>query len=152
MRPRAATASQRTSAALSARVWDADAVESMLVEADRMSAEVAEDPGGVAIKSPGVAGMSSPRGMDSPLQYEARRMHQMGLIRDLIATENSNGDTRLIIGAISQYLVSERRRVKTALEDFREAAERFATLEGPRHLLYISEGFSACPASTSSRA
>ena len=90
---------------VSSRVWDADSVESLLVEADRMTAEVAEDRGGAAMRSPGVRGVASQYGMDSPLQYEARRMYEDQLIRDLIAAENASGDTRLIIQAISQYLV-----------------------------------------------
>jgi hypothetical protein len=130
---------------VSARVWDADSVDSMLVEADRMSAEVAEDSGGAAMKTAGSPGMASPRGMDSPLQYEARKMTETQLIRDLIATENANGDTRLIFQAISLYLSGERRRVKTLVEDLNETAQRFSGLEGPRHLFYVSEGFERVP-------
>ncbi|HQQ78518.1 MAG TPA: hypothetical protein PLB01_14280, partial [Thermoanaerobaculia bacterium] len=129
----------------SARVWDADSVDAFLTEADRMSAEVAEDAGGAAVKSAGAPGMASPRGMESPLQYEARRLYEDQLIRDLIATENANGDTRLIFGAVSQYLTAERRRVKTLVEDLREAAQRFSALDGPRHLFYVSEGFERVP-------
>jgi hypothetical protein len=129
----------------SARIWDADTVDAMLVEADRMSAEVAEDTGGAALKSPGARGMSSQRGMDSPLQYESRRLYEDQLIRDLIAAETANGDTRLITQAITMYLGSERRRVKTLVEDLKETAERFAGLEGPRHLFYVSEGFERVP-------
>jgi hypothetical protein len=129
----------------SARVWDADSVDAFLYEADRMSAEVAEDSGGAAIKSAGAPGMASARGMESPLQYEARRLVEDQLIRDLIATENANGDTRLIFQAISQYLTAERRRVKTLVDDLREAAQRFSALDGPRHLFYVSEGFERVP-------
>lgn len=129
----------------SARVWDADSVDAFLAEADRMSAEVAEDSGGAAMKSGGAPGMSSARGMESPLQYEARKLVEDQLIRDLIATENANGDTRLIFQAVSQYLTAERRRVKALVEDLREVAQRFSALDGPRHLFYVSEGFERVP-------
>ena len=129
----------------SARVWDADSVEAFLVEADRMSAEVAEDSGGAAVKSSGAPAMASARGMESPLQYETRKLTENQLIRDLIAIENANGDTRQIFLAISQYLAAERRRVKTSIEDLKEAAQRFSGLDGPRHLFYVSEGFERVP-------
>jgi hypothetical protein len=130
---------------VSMRMWDADSVDAMLQEADRMTADAVEDTGGAAIKSPGARGMASARGMESSLQYEARRLTENQLIDDLVATESAGGDTRLIIQAIASYLAAERRRVKTLVEDLRETAERFAALEGPRHLFYISEGFERVP-------
>ncbi len=113
-----------------------------------MSAEVAEESGSAAMKTPGSPAMGSAGAMDSPLQYEARKLYETTLIRDLIAAENSAYDPQQlepIIRAISQYLAAERRRVKTALEDLKETAERFSTLEGPRHLFYVSEGFERVP-------
>ena len=129
----------------SARVWDADSVDSFLFEADRMSAEVAEESGGAAVKSAGAPAMASARGMESPLQYEARRQTEDNLIRDLIAIENANGDTRQIIAAITQHLAAERRRVKTLILDLQETAQRLSGLDGPRHLFYVSEGFERVP-------
>ncbi|MGA7991958.1 MAG: hypothetical protein WCC53_11035, partial [Thermoanaerobaculia bacterium] len=129
----------------SARVWDADSVESFLVEADRMSAEVAEDANGASVRTPGPQGTASARGADSPPQYEARRLYEKQLIDDLIASESAGGDTRVPIQAISAYLAAERRRTRGTLEDFRETAERFSSLEGPRHLFFVSEGFERVP-------
>lgn len=129
----------------SARVWDADSVDSLLVEADRMSAEVAENAEGATARAPGAPGMAAGRGMDSPLLYEARKLAEKQLINDLIATENAGSDTRLTVQAISAYLAAERRRTKRALEDLRETTERFSALEGPRHFFYVSEGFERVP-------
>ncbi len=129
----------------SARVWDADSVDSFLIEADRMSAEVAENAEAAAARAPGSAGMASARGMDSPLQYEARKLYEKQLIDDLIGAESGSADTRAAIQAIASYLTSERRRTRTALEDLRETAERFSGLEGPRHLFFVSEGFERVP-------
>lgn len=129
----------------SARVWDADSVESLLVEADRMSAEVVEASESVTVRPAGQPGMTSRFGADSPLQYETRKLTEKQLIDDLVAAESMGGDTRFAVQAISSYLSAERRRVKRTLEDLKDTAERLAALEGPRHLFYVSEGFERVP-------
>jgi hypothetical protein len=130
---------------VSARVWDADSVEAFLTEADGMSAEVATSSEGAVMKTPGAPRASGGRGADSPIQYEARKLYETQLIDELIGAETAQGDMRMIIQAINDYLVGERRRVKTSVEDLRETAERLASLEGPRHLFYVSEGFEKVP-------
>ena len=114
----------------SARVWDADSVDAILVEADRMSAEVVEN-----------------ADADSQFQFEKRKLFESQLIKDLIAAENAADQqgTQAAIQAISAHLAAERRRTKRALEDLRETTERFSALEGPRHLFYMSEGFERVP-------
>lgn len=89
--------------------------------------------------------MASARGADSPPQLEARRLYEKQLIDDLVSAESAGADTRQVLRTISDYLSAERRRVRTSLEDFRETAERFAALEGPRHLVWVSEGFERVP-------
>jgi hypothetical protein len=114
----------------SARVWDADSVDAILVEADRMSAEVVEN-----------------ADADSQFQFEKRKLSENELIRDLIAAENAADQqgTQAAIQAISAHLAAERRRMKRAIEDLHETIERFSALEGPRHFFYVSEGFERVP-------
>lgn len=128
-----------------ARVWDADSVDAILVEADRLVAEVAEAAEGFSARTAGDSGMASARGPGSPPQYESRKFTERALIDDLIETENAGGDTRLQTQAIASYLAAERQRTKVLLADFRVTAERFAGLDGPRHLFYVSEGFERVP-------
>ncbi|MFI5197418.1 MAG: hypothetical protein ACHQJD_02265 [Thermoanaerobaculia bacterium] len=123
----------------SARIWDADSVDALLMEADRMGAEVTENPEGASAQVPGSSGMVSEHGADSLLQYESRTLYEKQLIDDLIRGVSG------AIPAISAYLAAERRRTRTALQDLRETAERFSALEGPRHLFFISEGFERVP-------
>jgi hypothetical protein len=129
----------------SARVWDADSVHALLLEAERMSAEVVESSEGATAQSRSASGAGPAGGADSPLVYEKRKFYEKSLIDDLIAAENAGGDTRLQTQAISNYLAAERRRTKTLLEDLKETAERLSALEGPRHLFYVSEGFERVP-------
>jgi len=130
---------------VSARVWDADSVEAFLTEADGMSAEVGATAGDATMKSAGAPRMSGGRGTESPLQYEARRQYEDQLINDVIGTETAGGDMRMVIQAVNDYLAAERRRVKTLVEDLRETVERLASLDGPRHMFYVSEGFEKVP-------
>jgi hypothetical protein len=129
---------------VSSRVWDADSVESLLLEADRMGAEVAENPEDASVRTRSSPGMAS-RGSDSPLQYEARKLHEKQLIDALIAVECARRDPREEVQVIADYLAAERRRVKRTLEDLKEMAERFSSLEGPRHIFLVSEGFERVP-------
>jgi hypothetical protein len=128
----------------SARVWDADSVDALLAEADRMSLEVAQGTSGSAVRTRAET-ISRPRGGDSPSQYEARKGYEKQLIDDMISTQQGGGDTRLVSEAITDYLAAERRRVKAALDGLREAASRLAGIEGPRHLILMSEGFERIP-------
>jgi VWFA-related protein len=129
----------------SARVWDADSVDALLAEADRMSLEVAENMEGPATRTAGSTGMASAREADSPLQYEARKIYEKQLIDNLISTQQAGGDTRLAIQAITDYLSAERRRVRASVDDLRETAGRLAAFDGPRHLILMSEGFERVP-------
>ncbi|MGZ6988553.1 MAG: hypothetical protein ACXVH0_06315, partial [Thermoanaerobaculia bacterium] len=129
----------------SSRIWDSDSVDALLLEADRMSAEVAENAEGAAVRVPGSQGMASARAADSPLQYESRKLWEKQLIDDLIAAENASVDPTAYVQAIAAYLAAERRRTRTALQDLRETAERFSALEGPRHFFFVSEGFERVP-------
>jgi hypothetical protein len=131
--------------ATSGRIWDADSVDALLIEADRMGTEAAENAEGATARVPGSQGMTSARAADSPLQYESRKLYEKQLIDDLIGVEKLGGDTRPAVRAISEYLAAERRRTRTALQDLRETSERFSALEGPRHLFFISEGFERVP-------
>ena len=117
----------------SGRIWDADSTDALLLEADRMGAEVTENPEGASVRVPGSSGMASARGADSLLQYESRKLFEKQLIAEPA------------VQAISAFLTFERRRTKTALQDLRETAERFSSFEGPRHLFFISEGFERVP-------
>ncbi len=128
----------------SARVWDADSVDAILDEADRMGLEVGEGaPESTMRTKTGTYG--TPRGAESPPQYEARKAYEKSLIDDWVSTLQAGGDTRVITQAITDYLAAERRRVRAAVEDLRDAAGRLAALEGPRHLVLISEGFERVP-------
>jgi hypothetical protein len=128
----------------SARVWDADSVDALLAESDRMGLEVAEGTSESTTRTrTGTYG--TPRGGASPPQYEARKGYETSLIDDMISTLQAGGDTRLITQAITEYLAAERRRVRAAVEDLRDAAGRLAALEGPRHLVLMSEGFERIP-------
>jgi hypothetical protein len=129
----------------SGRIWDADSVDALLLEADRMGGEVTENAEAATVRVPGSREMASARGADSPLQYEFRKLYEKQLIDDLIAAENAGVDPTVYIRAITAYLAAERRRTRTALQDLRETAERFSALEGPRHLFFISEGFERVP-------
>ncbi len=111
----------------SARIWDEDSIDALLLEADRMGAEVTEN------WVPGSSGIASARGADPLLQYESRKLFEEQLIAEHA------------VQAISAFLTFERRRTKTALQDLRETAERFSSSEGPRHLFFISEGFERVP-------
>jgi hypothetical protein len=130
----------------SARIWDADSVDALLIEADRMGSEAAENAEGATARVSGLQGTSA-HGADSPLQYESRKLYEKQLIDDLIGAEKmaAEGLVRGGIQTISAYLAAERRRTRTALQDFRETAERFSSLEGARHLFFISEGFERVP-------
>ncbi len=133
---------------VSARVWDAGSVESLLMEADRMNAEVMENMESSSARTAGFSAVSSARGTDSPLQYEARKLYEKQLIDGLIGAETTGAGEqgmRIAIQAIADYLQAERRRVKRSLEDLRETAERLSALEGPRHLFFVSEGFERVP-------
>jgi hypothetical protein len=128
----------------SARVWDADSVDAILSEADRMSLDVAEGTSESTSRTrTGTYGTA--RGGDSPPQYEARKGYETSLIDDMISTLQAGGDTRQITQAITDYLAAERRRVRAAVSDLRDAAGRLAALEGPRHLVLMSEGFERIP-------
>ncbi len=137
----------------SARAWDADSVDALLAEADRMSLEVGEDTAeGSAVTSVGAGtrtarnqSYGTPRGAEAPSQYEARKAYERSLIDDMISTQQAGGDTRLVTQAITDYLAAERRRVRASVEDLRETAGRLAALDGPRHLVLISEGFERVP-------
>lgn len=128
----------------SARVWDADSVDAILAEADRMSLEIAESTSGSAVRTR-TETLSRPRGGDSPSQYEARKGYEKQLIDDMTSTQQGGGDTRLVSEAITDYLSAERRRVKASVDGLREVASRLAGLEGPRHLILMSEGFERIP-------
>ena len=124
----------------SARVWDAGSVDAVLAEADRMSLEVADAAPESSARTQR-ATYGTVRGGESPPQYEARKAYEKSLIDDMISTLQAGGDTRQITQAITDYLAAERRRVRAAVEDLRDAAGRLAALDGPRHLVLLSEGF-----------
>jgi hypothetical protein len=130
---------------VSARAWDADSVEAILAEADRVSADAAQDSEAASMRTAGTGTMTSARAADSPPQYEARRTNEKLLIDELVAAESAGGDTRIQTQAIMGYLRAERQRVRRSVEDLRETAERLAALEGPRHLFLVSEGFEKVP-------
>jgi VWFA-related protein len=124
--------------------WDSDSVDALLDEADRMSLEVGEGAPESAMRTK-TGTYGTPRGADSPPQYEARKAFETSLIGDWVSTLQAGGDTRVITQAITDYLAAERRRVRAAVEDLRDAAGRLAALEGPRHLVLMSEGFERVP-------
>lgn len=127
-----------------ARVWDADSIGALLAEADGMSLEVSEDSAEVVRRS-SADSPSIPRGGVSPPSYEGRKLDEQRLIDDLISAQQAGADTRFATQAVSDYLAAERRRVRASVEDLRETAGRLAALEGPRHLILVSEGFERVP-------
>ncbi|MCM3877877.1 MAG: hypothetical protein NEA02_15835 [Thermoanaerobaculia bacterium] len=129
--------------AVSARVWDADSAEAIEQEADAIAADVLNH-------SPGLSGSARGRGIpaspeNSPSDYEERQFVEKGLIDDYVNAACNGADTRREAQSISRYLAADARRVREGVRQLRETCERFAALEGPRHLIVLSEGYERVP-------
>jgi hypothetical protein len=135
----------------SSRVWDTDAPDALLSEADALAAEASTGETSSAsvsrIREPG--GGASSDVDASPSSYEERKQLEKRLIDELLnAEESANGNpgvTRPYEQAIARYLQAERRRVKLSVEELRATCERFAGLEGPRHVVLVTEGYERVP-------
>jgi hypothetical protein len=131
----------------SARVWDSDSADALLAETDAIEAEAlanADVPTSVQAIGPRIRDFES-AGVESPGNYEQRKALETTLIEDLIAVEQAGGDPRVELQRISNYLASERRRVRGSVEELRRTLERFAMLGGPRHAVILSEGVERVP-------
>lgn len=133
------------------RVWDSNSRDAILFEADAIAAE-ATAPSTAVVDSgvsawgreSGTSRASAPSG--SPPSYEMRKAREKQLIDDLIFAETSSTNPPVDqIAAISRYLTDERRRVTDAIAGFRDTCVRFQGLEGPRHVVVLSEGFERVP-------
>ncbi len=130
-----------------ARVWDSDSPDAILAEADAMAADASSGETTTShATGPGREGNSTPVPPMAPASYEDRRSLEDALIEDLIRAETVPGsDTRRQVQAIVDYLAAEGRRVKASVESLSETAERLASLDGPRHLIILSEGVERVP-------
>jgi VWFA-related protein len=132
---------------VSSRVWDSDAPDAILAEADALAADASsgESAASRVSTSGHESGVAAPVPSVAPSSYEDRAFLEKTLIDDLVAAEEAKADTRWQVQAIVEYLGAERRRVKASVENLRETAERLAALEGPRHLVLLSEGLERMP-------
>ncbi len=126
----------------STRVWDSDAPDALLAEADAMAAEASS---GESVTTRTSAsgrerGLATPVPSMAPASYEERQFLEKTLIDDFLWAQGSAQ-----VQAIVDYLGAERRRVKGSAENLRETASRLAALEGPRHMFILSEGLERVP-------
>ena len=128
---------------VSARVWDADSADAIGQEADAMAADVTSRTSNLSAAARGPRGAPLPE--DAPSGYEERQIAEKILIDDYLFAFCSGNDTRNETQAISRYLAAEARRVREGVRQLRETCERFAALEGPRHLIIVSEGYERVP-------
>ena len=135
---------------VSARVWDSDSADSILVEADahggggRRAAEsgdVAHEPAGASAAS------RHPCRPWLPLQYEERQVLEEHAHRRPHRGRGTPAATPADQSRpSSQYLAAERRRVKASVENLRETRERLAGARRSAAPLHTSpKGSSACP-------
>jgi hypothetical protein len=128
---------------VSARVWDADSADAIEQEADAMASDATNRASSVAGSARG-SGAPAPQD-GSPSAYEERLFVERTLIDDYVEAVCASADTRSQTEAISRYLMAESRRVKDGVIHLRETCERFAALDGPRHLILVSEGYERVP-------
>ena len=129
--------------AVSARVWDTDSADAIGQEADAMASDVA-DRG--TFMSGSASGPGAPASReDAPSGYEERQVAEKFLMDGYIAAVCAQADTRGQVQSISHYLMADNRRVREGVRQLRETCERFSALEGPRHLIILSEGYERVP-------
>jgi hypothetical protein len=128
---------------VSARVWDTDSADAIGQEADAIALDATNRASSLAGSARG-PGAPAPQG-GSPSDYEERRFAEKTLIDDYVEAVCASADTRPQTQAISHYLMAESRRVRDGVTHLRETCERFAALDGPRHLIFVSEGYERVP-------
>ncbi len=129
--------------AVSARVWDSDSADAIRQEAEALSQDVLDQR---PIVSASARGPGAPDSRESaPSGYEERQATEKFLMDDYVAAACAGMSMRNETQAISRYLLSEYRRVVDSVRQLRETCERFATLEGPRHMIVLSEGYERVP-------
>jgi hypothetical protein len=128
---------------VSARVWDTATSDAVEKEADAMAADATARTSEMTASGRGPGAPPPQEG--SPPDYEERQFAERALIDDYVNAACAGLDTRNETQAISRYLSSEYRRVREGVRQLRETCERFAALEGPRHLIVVSEGYERVP-------
>jgi hypothetical protein len=115
--------------------WDTGSIEQVLPELEAMH-DAALDSSNVTVRQ--TSGGDGP--LDSPLALEGRVNLENLLINDIVI-----GGGKPAFQNLATYLASERERVKRTIANLRDVAGRFATLEGARHLIFLSQGIERVP-------
>lgn len=129
--------------AVSARVWDTDSADAIEQEADAMASDVVDR--GTFTSGSARGPGAPPSREDAPSGYEERQVAEKFLMDDYIAAACAGADTRGQVQSISHYLMADNRRIREGVRQLRETCERFSALEGPRHLIILSEGYERVP-------
>jgi hypothetical protein len=124
-----------------ALAWDTNSIEHVLPELEAIHDAALQSSVSVAVRS--IASDRAATG--APLALEARLSLENMLIDDIVAAERAGGDASAAYQALARFLASETDRVKRAVENLRDVCGRFATLEGSRHLVYVSQGIERVP-------